>query len=71
MGTVVGNRRVGVDADGETGPGVLSGTGQRLARESGKEAEWLRGHDLQVIRNGGWTEHRVMDTALLSGLSAG
>lgn len=32
---------VGVDADGETGPGVLSGTGQRLSGESGKEAEWL------------------------------
>lgn len=67
----MGTRRVGVDADGETGPGVLSGTGQRLAAESGKEAEWLRGRDLQVIRNGGWMEHRVIDTALLSGLSAG
>lgn len=71
MGTVVGNRIVGIDTDGETGPGVLSGTCQRLAGESGEEAEWLRGRDPQVIRNGGWMEHRVMDTALLSGLSAG
>lgn len=66
-----GERGGGVDADGETGPGVLSGTGQRLAVRSGKEAEWLRGRDLQVIRNGGCMEHRVIDTALLSGLSAG
>ena len=43
---------MGVDTDGETGPGVLSGTGQRLAGESGEEAEWLRGRDLQVILNG-------------------
>lgn len=62
---------MGVDTNGETGPGVLSGTGQRLAGESGKEAERLRGRDLQVIRNGGWMGNRVMDTALLSGLSAG
>lgn len=38
--------------------------------ESGKEAEWLSGHDLQVICNGGWMEHRVMDTGLLSRISA-
>lgn len=67
MGTVVGGNGVGVDTDGETGPGVLSGTGQRLA----EEAEWLRGRDLQEFHNGDWMEHRVMDTALLSGLSAG
>lgn len=71
MGTTLVNKMVGVDAYGETGPGVLSGTGQRLPGESSKEAEWLRGHDLQVIRNGDWMEHRVMDTRLLSGLSAG
>lgn len=71
VGTVVGNRRVGIDTIGETGPGVLSGTGQWLAEESGEETEQLRGHNLQVIHNGGEMEHRVMDTALLSGLSAG
>lgn len=58
---------MGVDDDGETGPGVLSGTGQPLVAETGKEAERPRGPDLQVIRNGGWTEHRVIDTPLLSG----
>lgn len=58
---------MGVDDDGETGPGVLSGTGQPLVAETGKEAEGPRGPDLQVIRNGGWTEHRVIDTPLLSG----
>lgn len=60
---------MGVDTDGETGPGVLSGTDQQLA---GKRCQkWLRGRDPQVIRNGVWTEYRVMDTALLSGRSAG
>lgn len=63
----MGNRRAGADTDWETGPGVLSGTGQQLAGETGKEAEWLRGCDLLVICNGGWKENRVMDTELLSG----
>lgn len=71
MGTVVGNKRAGADTDWETGPGVLSGTGRQLAGETDKEAEWLRGCDLLVIRNGGCKENGVMDTTLLSGLSAG
>lgn len=66
-----GTRGRGVDVDGETGPGVLSGTGRQLATESGREAERPRGRDLQVIRNGGCTDIRVTDTALLSELSAG
>lgn len=67
----MGNKRMGVDADGETGPVVLSGTGRQLATESSREAERPRGRDLQVIRNGGCTDIRVIDTALLSELSAG
>lgn len=39
------NSRVGEGGggytDGETGPEVLSGTGQQLAREGGEGAEWL------------------------------
>lgn len=38
------NKWVEVDTDEETGPGVLSGTGQQLAGKRCKE--WLRGHDL-------------------------
>ncbi|KAI4802505.1 hypothetical protein KUCAC02_020338, partial [Chaenocephalus aceratus] len=58
-GTVVRMMRVGVDTDCETGPGVLSGAGQRLA-------EWLRGRDLQAIRDGGSMEHRGESSGISS-----
>lgn len=57
--------------DGETGPEVLSGTGQQLAGESGKEAGWLEFLTSLVICDCGWTVHRVTDTELLSERSAG
>lgn len=69
MGTVMGTSGWGLIPMRETGPGVLSGTGQQLAGKRLKEG--LRGRDLQVLRNGGWMAHRVMDTASLSGRSAG
>lgn len=72
MGTMVQSKGGWVvDADGETGPGVLSGTGQWLARGLARD---LNGSEVMTSRffhNGGWMEQQAMDTLLLSGQSAG